>query len=178
MGARNYSLEITSLQAIIFPNSSQLWVKISQLSHFYRVSLVDLWVLLINNFEKVHLMNSDPIIRPLQHLRCHKEIHYRCCRGLDTPLKLLTTKNLKMTKSYYFKIMSTTKRTRKATFRGQFSAGYFPGAWGWGRWAFFSDTLIKNVSEYFSKKIHGSSCGNQLLKVLKFQVYFHVVINY
>ena len=176
MGARNYSLEITSLQAIIFPNSSQLWVKISQLSHFYRVSLVDLWVLLINNFEKVHLINSEPIIRPLQHLRCHKEIHYRCCKGLDTPLKLLTTKNLKMTKSYYFKIMSTTKRTSKATFRGQFSAGYFPGAWG--RWAFFSDTLIKNVSEYFSKKIRGSSCGNQLLKVLKFQVYFHVVINY
>ena len=134
------------------------------------MSLVDLWVLLINNFEKVHLINSEPIIRPLQHLRCHKEIHYRCCKGLDTPLKLLTTKNLKMTKSYYFKIMSTTKRTSKATFRGQFSAGYFPGAWG--RWAFFSDTLIKNVSEYFSKKIHGSSCGNQLLKVLKFQVYF------
>ena len=62
-GARNNSLEITSLRAII------LHILTSQLSQLYRVSLADLCDLLINTFEKLHVTNSEPNLQPPQHLK-------------------------------------------------------------------------------------------------------------
>ena len=40
----------------------------SQFSQFYRVSLAELCALLINIFEKLHLINSEANLRPLQNL--------------------------------------------------------------------------------------------------------------
>ena len=52
---------------------------------------------------------------------------------LDTPLKLVNTKSLKMNKTYNFKIKSTTKKSSKSNFREvifrghNFHASIYPG---------------------------------------------------
>ena len=60
IGARNCLLEIMSLQAIILHKTDFVILTV------YRVALAELCALLINTFEKLHLINSEA---NLQHLK-------------------------------------------------------------------------------------------------------------
>ena len=67
LGDKLWALEIAYLKLCI---CRQLFCirQTSQFSQFYRVSLAELCALLINIFEKLHLINSEANLRPLQHL--------------------------------------------------------------------------------------------------------------
>ena len=63
MGARNYSLEVTSLgEIILFKTDFAILTTLP-------VSLADLCALLINTLEKLPLINSDANLRLPEHLK-------------------------------------------------------------------------------------------------------------
>ena len=81
---------------------------------------------------------------------------------LDTPLKLVTIKSLKMNNC---NIMSTTTKTGKTIFRGQFSGGQFfwgaifRGAFSQGRFSGHEITQYEN----FSRIVEYRSCSEYRL---------------
>ena len=67
LGDRLWELEIAYWKLCLYGQLfciRQTW----RFSQFYRVSLAELCALLINIFEKLHLINSEADLRPLQHL--------------------------------------------------------------------------------------------------------------
>ena len=102
VSARNCLLKIMSLRAIILRKTDFAIFAV------YRVSLAEPCALLINIFEKRHLINSESNLRPPQHLNRSFLLHQLMplttvtrrsiidVEGvLDTPLKLVTIKSFK-----------------------------------------------------------------------------------
>ena len=142
-----WSLEIAYLKLCI---CRQLFCirQTSQFSQFYRVLPAELCALLINVFEKLHLINSEANLQSPQHLNrsflWHKLLPLTTVTRrsiidaagvLDTPLKLVAIKSFKRNNR---KIMSKATNLVKQFFRVQLSRVQFSGGWGQFPWRHIS----------------------------------------
>ena len=123
--------------------------------------------LLINTVEKLHLRSiyhpTTPEMEFLMTLlmpctdivkavNLYQDIHYKCYRVLDMPLKLVTMKGLKMDNC---KVMSTTRKASKTIFLGVWvflREAILVGAFSVG--SFFQGTFFRTPQQkiYYVKR--------------------------